>query len=152
MTTLEESKSWKGELKEVWAYATTVTTALFFTSTLIAWFVTWQVGATHFSGYVLAAVDPALASLFMILICLVRPVVFSGRQFAFPHTFALPTVFIALIYGFKLLSRDIATIQRYETIEKFDLIWLDPSKVLFVWIGMILVLSAIGVFKSKTAA
>lgn len=151
MTSSTDAKSWKEELLEVWQYATTVTTLLFATASLTAWFVTWQAGSDNPFGYVLAAVDPAIAAMVMLLVCALRPAVFSGRPFAFPHMFTLPLLFMSVVYGFKLLGRDAATVQRIEGVYRFDLIWLDTDKVLVVLGGMIVVMSAIGAFKAKPA-
>ena len=152
MTSPTDSKKWKEELKEVWPYATAVTTLLFSTASITACFVTWQTGPENPFSYVLAVVDPALAALVMILTCVLRPAVFSGGPFAFPHMLTLPTLYMAVVYGFKLLGRDAATVQRIEGVGRFDLIWLDTRMVLVVFIGMIVVMSAVGAFKAKPAS
>ena len=151
MTGSTDVKSWKEELKEVWPYAISVTTLLFFTASMTAWFVTWQIGPKHPFGYVLAIIDPALTAVIMIVMCVLRPAVFSGRPFAFPHMFTLPLLYMAVVYGIKLMGRDAATVQRLDLVEPFDLIWLDTNRVLVVFVGMVVVMSAVGAFKSKPA-
>ena len=106
MRRARKPSQWSTDLKAVWPYAASSTILLFFTVCLAGWFVAWQDGASRFNSYVLAAADPALAALTMMVVCAARPAVFSGRRFRLPHTLTLPTLYMGVIVAAKLLGRE----------------------------------------------
>ena len=142
---------WSTDLKAVWPYAASSTILLFFTACLAGWFVAWQSGAMSLNSYVLAAADPALAALAMMLVCAARPAVFSGRRYRLPHTLTLPTLYMGVIIAAKLLGQEAGTtIQQYRGVGRFDLIWLSANMVFLVWIGTVVLFGAVGAFVADT--
>lgn len=138
---------WSTDLKAVWPYAASSTILLFGTACLAGWFVTWQRGGPNFNSYVLAAADPALAALAMMLVCAAQPAVFSGRRYRLPHTLTLPTLYMGVIVAAKLLGREAGTtIQQYPGVGRFDLIWLSTEMVFLVWIGTVVLFGVVGAF------
>ena len=138
---------WSTDLQAVWHYAAASTILLFFTACLAGWFVAWQSGATSFHSYVLAAADPALAALAMMLVCAAQPAVFCGSRYRLPHTLTLPTLYMGVIVAAKLFGRATGTtIQQQRGVGRFDLIWLNADTVFLVWIATVVLLGVIGAF------
>ena len=147
MRRARKPSQWLTDLKAVWPYAASSTILLFFTACLAGWFVAWQDGAESFNSYVLAAADPALAALAMMLVCATQPAVFSGRRYRLPHTLTLPTLYMGVIVAGKLLGRATGTtIQQYRDVGRFDLIWLSANTVFLVWIGTVVLFGVVGAF------
>lgn len=148
-----DHRQWFTDLKAVWPYATSTTILLFGSACLTGWFVSWQNGAAAgLNSYVLAAADPALAALCMMLICLARPAVYTGRRFRLPHTLTLPTLYMGVIVSAKLLGREAGTsIEQYAGVGRYDLIWLAPVVVVPLWVGTVVLFGAIGAFLNDTS-
>jgi hypothetical protein len=146
----EGAPTWFDRVKGVWPYATAVTTLMFVATSLVGGFIAWQSGADEFFSYVLAAADPAVASLGMLAVCLAKPDVFAGKRFRMPHLLTLPTLFLVIVYAIKSLGRlSAASVRRIEGAERFDLIWLDPAIVVEAWLVLVLVMVAVGVFAGE---
>lgn len=148
---MEASKvTWSARVRESWPYATAVTTVLFATCSLVGCFVTWQAGADGLVNYVLAAADPALAAIGLMLVCVVAPDVFSGRRFRMPHVLTLPILYVFIVYAIKSLGRDSAAqLQRIEGAQRFDLIWLDHRVILEALVVLVVVMAVASVFFSE---
>lgn len=127
--------STRGLIAKNWPYAASTAFMLLAVSACVGLFVTWQAGGRTFGSYVLSTLDPMLASVSMLLLCLVAPNVYSGRRFKLPHVVAHPTIFVAAIYALKVLARSSATdLQGIEGARRFDAVWLDPKLLLWTWV------------------
>ena len=132
--------SWKEEVRAVWPYATSVSSLLFGACALVGLVSAWKSGAKGALSYVLAVTDPAFAALAMLVICVACPAVYLGDRFRFPHVLTLPTLYVAVVYGIKSLSRNSAgSLQRYEGAERSDLLWLDWHVVALAWVALVIV-------------
>ncbi len=137
--------SWRQRIAATWPYATAITSILFASCVLFGWFVAWQAGANGFFSYVLAAADPAVAAIVMLVVCLLRSDVFSGRRFRLPHIVSLPTLYVVIVFGIKSLSSNSESgIRRIEGAERFDLIWLDYRVALQAWVALVVVMAVAG--------
>jgi hypothetical protein len=137
-------KPWKDRIAEVWPYATSSTTVLFVSCVAFGWFVSWRGGASGIFSYVLAAADPAVAAILMLVVCLLQPNVFAGRRFRLPHVATLPTLFVSIVFGIKSLARNSESgLRRFEGAERYDLIWLDHRVALQAWLVLVLVMAVL---------
>jgi hypothetical protein len=145
--------TWRKRLSEVWPYATATTSLLFVTCVLVGWVVTWRAGAEKAFTYVLAATDPALAALGMLLVCAAKPDVFSGRRFRLPHTLTLPFLFVLIVFAIKSMARNSESgIRRFEGADRFDLIWSDARIAVQALVAMVVVMALIGLFFGEKEA
>lgn len=90
----------------------------------------------------LGTLEPAIASLVMLILALVYPAVYFGTTMKFPHTVSLPVLFVTLLGVIHLFG--VATpgrLQRFEGIARLDQLWSQPLVLLFLAVGQIVVLS-----------
>ena len=141
------NEPWKHRVAAVWPYATATTTILFVSCVLVGWFVTWQAGTDKLFSYVLAAADPAVAAILMLVVCLARPDVYVGKRFRMPHLLTLPTLYVLIVFAIKSLARySESGIRRIEGADRFDLIWLEPRVALQAWVVLVIVMSLVSAF------
>ncbi len=120
---------------------------MFIPCVLVGWFVTWQAGSNEFFSYVLAAADPAVTAILMLVVCLAWPDVYGGKRFRMPHVLTLPTLYIVIVFGIKSLATNSESgIRRIEGAERFDLIWLEPWVALQAWVVLVIVMSLVSAF------
>lgn len=147
------TSTWRQRLAEVWPYATATTSVLFVTCVIVGWFVTWRAGAQTGLTYILAATDPALAAIGMLLVCVAKPDVFVGSRFRLPHTLTLPFLYVLIVFAIKSLARNSESgIRRYEGADRFDLIWTDARVALQALVVMVLVMALVGAFVREKEA
>lgn len=145
--------TWRQRLSEVWPYATATTSVLFVTCVVVGWFVTWRAGAQSTLTYILAATDPALAAIGMLLVCVAKPDVFVGNRFRLPHILTLPFLYVLIVFAIKSLARNSESgIRRFEGADRFDLIWMDARIALQALVAMVLVMGLVGAFVRQREA
>lgn len=136
---------WKQRLIQVWPYATVVITTMFMVCALLGAFIAWQSGAKTTFGYIVAVVDPSLAAICLLLVCVVFPDVFLGKPFRIPHVFTLPALYLTLIFGSKTISQSSSSaLRRFDGSDRFDLIWLRFPILIEAGFALVIVLCAIG--------
>lgn len=145
--------SWRSEIHTAWPYATSAVSLLFFIALFVGVVVTWQSGSIHIISFATAVADPALAAILMIAVCLISPAVFSGKQYQVAHAFSLPTLYMAILFGLKLVGRGSASaLQQIEGIQRLDSMWLNIRIVSIVWVGMVLIFLVVRILKQTPKA
>jgi hypothetical protein len=120
---------------------------------MVGWIVTWRGGAQAAFTYILAATDPALAALGMLLVCAAKPEVFAGKRFRLPHVLTLPFLYVMIVFAIKSLARNSESgIRRYEGADRFDLIWTDARIAVQAMVAMVVVMALVGAFVREKEA
>lgn len=139
------SLDWKTKLIQVWPYASTVTTVMFLCVACVGAFLTWQSGAQGTMSFMLAIVDPSMAAIVLLIVAIVLPDVFRGSQFRLPHVVSLPTLYLALVFGTKVIAQgSFSSLLRVEGAARVDLMWLQPKALILSFVVTVAILAGIG--------
>ena len=141
---------WFQIVRAQWSYFSALGAAFLFTSYALAGFVTWQNGAQSIFEYVLAFMDPSLGAVAFLALSALVPSLTMGKQFSLIHAATLPTVYLALVVVLKsALGNTFDSLQRFEELERFDLMWTNAKFVLGVWLALFLVMLTCLAFRSR---
>jgi len=98
----------------------------------------------------MGTLEPAIASLVMLILAFVYPAVYAGTTMRFPHTVTLPVVFttvLAVVHLFGLATP--TKLQRFDGIARLDQLWGQPMVLILLALTQSVILTLYAAHRNR---
>lgn len=120
---------WLASVRRSWPYAVSATMKLYLAALLVASLLVWLAGFRTPSAFAIASLDPATASMVMILAAVAVPSLYAPARPCWTHVWLLPLLFLTVIFVLRgVVGLSMWGIVRLEGgAQRTDVIWTRPE-------------------------